>query len=105
MVELCCMRKVRQAKLKPAVSLSIADTFNQVVCLDLKEIKLNQKQFWILHLINAATRYTAVRLITTKKKEVIVSRLFEMWIQYFGRQTKLMTDNGGEFNKWYCGET
>jgi IS30 family transposase len=36
-------------------------------------------------------------LITTKKKEEIVRKLFEMWVSYFGRPKKLMSDNGGEF--------
>ena len=90
--------KYRQAKLKPAVSLPLADKFNQVVCLDLKEINIKKTHYWILHLIDASTRYSAARLITTKKKEVIVNKLFEMWIQYFGSPHKLMSDNGSEFN-------
>ena len=76
------MQKICQAKLKPVVSLPIADTFHQVVCLGLKEIKLNQKHFWILHLVNAATtRYSEARLNYEEERSHCVSRLFEMWIQ------------------------
>ena len=72
--EIC--EKYKQAPLRPIVSLPLATAFNEVVCLDLKEFKHNK--VWILHLIDASTRYTAARLITTKKKEEIVRKLFEM---------------------------
>ena len=88
--------KYRKAPLKPAVSLPLADTFNKVVCLDLKEFKHNK--VWILHLIDAATRYSAARLITTKDKDVVMNEIFNMWIGYFGKPKKFMSDNGGEFN-------
>jgi len=88
-------RKFKAPPLKPTVSLPIATRFNQVVCLDLKEYVKNK--VWIMHMIDAATRYTAARLITTKKKEVIATKLFEMWISYFGKPKTLMSDNGGEF--------
>ncbi len=53
--------------MRPVVSLPLATAFNEVVCLDLKEFKHNK--VWIFHLIDASTRYTAARLITTKKKD------------------------------------
>ena len=81
----------------PVVSLPIAENFNEVVCLDLKETQRKGKKVWILHLIDAITRYSAARLIHTKKKEIVVEKLLEMWVQYFGCPKKLMSDNGGEF--------
>ena len=88
-------REYKAAPLKPIVSLPLAEKFNDVVCLDLKEYVHNK--VWILHMIDAATRYSQARLITSKKKEVIVSKIFEMWISSFGVPRTLMSDNGGEF--------
>ena len=87
-------QKYRPPPLKPVVSLPLAESFNQVVCLDLKEFQHN---VWILHMIDATTRYSAARLVKTKKKEEIISKIFDMWIAYFGSPVKLMSDNGGEF--------
>ena len=85
----------KAAPLKPVVSLPLANKFNQVVCLDLKEYVHNK--VWILHMIDAATRYSQARLITTKRKEEISKQIFEMWISFFGVPSTLMSDNGGEF--------
>ena len=63
--------------------------------MDLKEFKHNQ--VWILHIIDSATRYSSACLIDAKKKDVIVSRIFQNWICYFGAPKKMLTDNGGEF--------
>ena len=48
-------------------------------------------------MIDAATRYSKARLITTKRKEEIAKKIFEMWISFFGVPGTLMSDNGGEF--------
>jgi len=90
--EIC--KKYQPSSLQPAVGLPLADKFNHVVCLDLKEVK---DSLWILHMIDATTKYTAARLVKTKKKNEIISKIFDMWIAYFGRPVKLMSDNGGEF--------
>ena len=87
--------KYRKAKLKPIVSLPKGQRFNDVVCLDLKEVV--HKKLWILHLIDAATRYTAACIIDTKRKELVVTRIFQIWIAYFGSPVKMHNDCGGEF--------
>ena len=75
--------------------MPLADSFNQVVCMDLKEHIHNES--WILHLIDAATRYSAACLITSKKRDTIISSIFKIWISYFGAPRMFMSDNGGEF--------
>ena len=62
----------KAAPLKPVVSLPLANKFNQVVCLDLKEYVHNK--VWILHMIDATTRYSQERLITSKRKEEIAKK-------------------------------
>ena len=73
--------------------------FAYLVCtICLKEHIHNQS--WILHLIDEATRYSAACLINTKHQdEKTMSRIYSMWIAYFGCPGKLLSDNGGEFNK------
>ena len=88
-------QKYRRAPLKPIVGLPIAYDFNQVVCMDLKEIE--HTKLWILHLLDAATRYSGASLIRSKRAEVIINNVFQHWIRYFGRPTKFLSDNGGEF--------
>ena len=51
--------------LRPVVGLTLGNRFNDTVCLDLKEHGHNQ--YWILHLIDTFTRYSAHRLIKTKR--------------------------------------
>lgn len=81
---------------RPVVGLALGNRFNDTVCLDLKEYQHNQ--CWILHLIDTSTRYSAARLIKTKKSEEIIRNIFLMWISYFGAPKRFLSDNGGEFN-------
>ena len=47
---------------RPVVWFPVYDKFNEYMSMDLKEIK--KGKLWILHLIDAATRYTAACLIS-----------------------------------------
>ena len=80
---------------RPVVGFLVSDKFNEYVSMDLKEIK--KGKLWILHLIDAATRYTAACLISRKKKELVVCRIFQIWVAYFGAPKKFHSDCGGEF--------
>ena len=85
----------KPTKLKPIVSLPLAQEFNAIVCVDLKDVDSKTK---IMHMIDAATRYSAARVIPNKNKSTIVVNTFSMWVAYFGKPGKLMCDNGGEFD-------
>ena len=63
--------------------------------MDLKELK--KGKLWILHLIDSATRYTAAAIIHSKNKNLVVRRIFQIWIAYFGAPKKFHSDCGGEF--------
>ena len=89
--EFCQLSK--KPPLKPIVGLPLADRFNQVVCMDLKEYKHNE--LWILHLIDSATRYSAACLISTKHQDEVLRNIYLMWISYFGYPQKFLSDNGG----------
>ena len=88
-------QKYRHAKPRPVVGLPKGDRFNQVVSMDLKEVV--KGKCWILHLVDNCTRYTAAALISTKKKEVVVKKIFQIWLAYFGSPVKFHSDCGGEF--------
>ena len=60
--------------LRPVVGLPLANDFNQVVCMDLKEHVHNQS--WMLHLIDAATRYSVACIIDTKEQDEIIMKIF-----------------------------
>ena len=99
-IEDCCdqcvlCQKYRKAPLRPAVGLPLAERFNELICMDLKEYEHNK--IWILHIIDAFTKYSAACLIKTKHKDVVVGRIFAIWIAYFGSPRKLLSDKGGEF--------
>ena len=82
--------------MRPIVGMPLADKFNQVVCMDLKEHIHNES--WILHMIDSATRYSVACLIKTKHQDEIVRNIYLMWIAYFGAPRKFLSDNGGEFS-------
>ena len=82
--------------LQPIGGLTLGNRINDTVYLDLKGCGHNQ--YWILHLIDTSTRYSAVRLIKTKRSEKIIRNIFLMWISYFGHPKYFLNDNGGEFN-------
>ena len=82
---------------RPVVGMPLADNFNQVVCMDLKQHIYNKS--WILHLIDSATRYSAACLVSSKDPDEIIMNIFQMWIAYFGYPFKFLTENSGEFVK------
>lgn len=59
-----CMR-YKYVPLCPVVALLMADKFNQIVCMDLKEYIHNKT--WILHIIDSAPRYSATCLVFSKQ--------------------------------------
>ena len=58
----------QKAPLQPIVSLTLADCFNQLGFMDLKELTVGM--LWILHLIDAASRCSTANLIEITKKDV-----------------------------------
>ena len=92
--EIC--QKFKRPPLRPVVSMPLGKHFNDTVTLDLKEHVHNES--WVLHLIDCFSRYSAARIIKSKKQEVIIKNIYMMWISYFGPPNRFMSDNGGEFN-------
>ena len=81
---------------RPEVRFPVSDRFNQYISMDLKEVE--KGKVWLLHLIDAATKYTAACLIRRKKKELVVyCGIFQIRVAYFRARGKFYSDCGGKF--------
>lgn len=95
-IDVCKLcQEYRKAPLRPVVSIPKDYRFNDVVSMDLKE--LTNIKSWILHLIDVGTRYSQGCIVKTKCKNVIVKKIFQIWVAYFGCPGRFHSDNGGEF--------
>lgn len=90
--------KYKKLSPRPVVGLRMSNDFNDYVAMDLKEWTDGNTKTWFLHLIDTFTKYSAATVIHSKRKEVIVKKIFEIWIGTFGCAGKFMVDNGGEFD-------
>ena len=78
---------------RPVVGLPMASKFLECIAIDLKFYKKNI----LLHMIDHATRLSASAVIPSKKPEVIIKKIFQIWISVYGVPEKFLSDNGGEF--------
>ena len=67
--------------------------FNSIVTVDLKEWKGK----YIMYIIDLFSHYTRANFIQSKCKDVVVSKIMELWFQIFGNPDMFLMDNGGEF--------
>ena len=82
---------------RPVVSLPAACEFNEVLTMDLKEVKVRQYKY-IFHLIDAFTRLTVSVFLKDKKAETIIHNFMKSWVASYGRPARVWSDVGGEFN-------
>ena len=78
---------------KPMVCIPLVKELNESVAMDHKELDSRS----VLHMIDHARRFSKACVIPSKKKEVIVSKICEIWISVFGTPKRILSDNGGEF--------
>ena len=89
-----CM-KFSKTPPRPVVCLPLATSFNQSVAMDLKHWK---NGIYILYLIDMFSRFTRAQWITRKDPEIIIDKIFTMWVGAgLGAPEKFIADNGGEF--------
>lgn len=91
-------QEYRKTPQRPVVGLSMAHRLNETVAMDLKEWKEGMSKTWFLHMVDHATRYSASSVIKSKRKDVIVAQMFDIWVKIFGYPNKILVDNGGEFD-------
>ena len=82
---------------RPVVSLPIACEFNEVLTMDLKEVKVLQYKY-ILHMIDGFTRMTMSVFMKDKKADTVIHHFMKNWVTAHGRPKKIWSDVGGEFN-------
>ena len=91
--ELC--RVYKRTPDRPAVALPMANSFNDVVSMDLK--KWGDK--WILHLIDMFSRFSVSVFISRKRPCDVIDKIMTCWVGAgFGVMGSILTDNGGEFS-------
>ena len=84
----------KKPNLRPIDTFFTDTDFNETVTMDL----IPFRNVYISHLIDHATRFSAGPIISTKRKEAIIDKIFKHWIALFGIPKLFLSDNGGEFN-------
>ena len=79
---------------RPVVGFPLATRFGECVAMDLKQFG----KVHLLHIIDSATRLSAVAIIKSKQAEVIIREIFRQWVSVYGVPESILSDNGGEFN-------
>ena len=89
--EICV--KYKKNPPKPVVGLSWGTKFNEAVSLDLGEFE--GKRFMVM--VDLVTKFCQAKWVKDKTPESIMNGLMEGWLSIFGPPSKILTDNGGEF--------
>ena len=89
--EVC--RKYKRNPAKPVVGFSWSKVFNDIVAVDLGEMDGSK----FLLVVDMATRYCQAYWIRDKRPETIIRALSDGWFSIFGPPSKVLSDNGGEF--------
>ena len=79
--------------------------FNEILQADVFFIKLADKKFPVMSLVDTATRYCAATLLNNEQSEEYIRALERCWIRHFGPPQNLITDEGrpwlgGKFDEW-----
>lgn len=85
--------KYKRVNPRPKVSLPMAETFNELVAVDLKLIG----DTWVLHAIDYMSRFSSAATLKNKSTEEVIGKFFTIWIAVFGPPKRILSDNGGEF--------
>ena len=88
-----CVR-FKKSKPRPVVGMPLASAFNELLAMDIKEIRGTK----VLHMVDHATRYSAATVLKTKEAKEIVTVVMRSWVAYFGAPKSFLTDNGREFD-------
>lgn len=86
-------KKHKRGHPRPTVCLPLAESFNELVAMDLKKIGGT----WVFHCIDYVTRFSGAHEVKNKDPDEIIEKFFKVWISIFGPPSKILSDNGGEF--------
>ena len=79
---------------RPVVSLPLASKFNDTIAIDLKSYE--RKYFLVA--VDLLTRFCGAIVLCNKMSATVIKGLLMSWITHFGAPTKILSDNGREFN-------
>ena len=85
--------KLRRNPDKPVLELPMGIVFNEVVAVDVGELK--GKQFLVI--VDLATHYCWGSWISNKTPMEIINMFIERWLGVFGTPKMILSDNGLEF--------
>ena len=99
-----CERYKKPDSVPPAV-LNDVKEFNHVLQADVMWVKVKDRKFPILSLLDQATRYQAAGVLHGERSEHFLSVLERHWVRHFGCPKTLLTDEGrgwasDEFQEW-----
>ena len=98
-VDSCEPCQVSKPKLpRPAVALPRAESFNQVVAVDLKtNTKFKGAGNFILYCVDVFSRFKIGVFIPNKEKTTVAEAIINNWIKIFWPMETLHSDRGSEF--------
>ena len=86
--------KLKKTPPRPIVSMPIANSFNDVISMDLKQWR--NQYFFVM--VDVATIFCSAVVINNKCSSTILKFFFSHWIAFFGPPKKILSDNGCEFS-------
>ena len=87
-----CLKQKRHVSIPKTAAVYTQD-FNELVCVDLKEIN----GIITLQIIDSLTRFALGGVVKNKSGPVVTNCFIVTWIGIFGPPLKLLSDVGGEF--------
>ena len=89
-----CRRWERHSP-KSQVSMRLADRFNEAVQFDLIEYTEDGAEYYIIHLLDEATRFSTADIVSGKDVGELLDAFYFLWIRTFGPMGLLVTDQEG----------
>ena len=89
-----CRRWERHSP-KAQVSVRLADKFNEVVQFDIIEYLESDKKWYIIHLIDDATRFSTADVYSSKDTYHVMEAFYFCWIRTFGPMQTIISDQEG----------
>ena len=95
--EICARTKQPSGKQPGTMGVVAPERFNQVVCIDHVGPLSTRKRKWILVMMDAATRWVEVDLVTSLSSRTTAKCIRDSWFCRYGAPDAILTDNGTSF--------
>ena len=95
--EVCALTKQTSGKQPGAMGVVNPGRFNQVVCIDHVGPLSTRKRKWVLVMMDVATRWVEVDLVTSLSSRTTAKCIRDSWFCRYGPPDAVLTDNGTSF--------